>query len=130
MRLAFSIAIVALAAALLAGCGGSSGGSSSGESTTAPRASGSSAPVGATARHCDTGAVDAEALRATGLSCGEARRLMYEWQRSPSCALPPAASRASCTRRSYLCLSTRTAPGVAVSCSRSGRSIAFIAKRG
>ncbi|MFN8162583.1 MAG: hypothetical protein U0R26_01905 [Solirubrobacterales bacterium] len=129
MRLAIPIAIVALAAALLAGCGGSSGGSSGSESTAPPKASGSRAPVGASARHCDTGAVDAKALRATGLSCGEARRLMFGWQRSSSCALPPATSRASCTRRSYLCLSTRTARGVAVSCSRPGRSIAFLARR-
>lgn len=129
MRLAVPIAIVALAAVLLAGCGGSSGGSSGSESTTSPKASGSGAPVGGSARHCDTGAVDAEALRATGLSCGEARRLMHGWQRSPSCALPQAASRASCTRRSYLCLSTRTARGVAVSCSRPGHSIAFVARR-
>ena len=38
-------------------------------------------------------AVDAEALRATAVSCGEARRLMFGWQRAGACATPAATLR-------------------------------------
>jgi hypothetical protein len=55
---------------------------------------------------------------------------MYGWQRQRSCAKPSAASRTSCLTRSYRCLSARTDRGIAVSCSRPGQSIAFVARRG
>jgi hypothetical protein len=129
MRLATPLAIAVLAAALIAGCGGSSSGSGSTGSSTAPKASDSTAPIGASARRCDTRAVDAMALRATGISCGQARQVMFGWQRDASCASPQGASRSGCTTRSYRCLSTRTGRGLAVSCSRAGQSIAFIARR-
>jgi len=132
MRLATPLAIVALAAALLAGCGGSSSSSSTGGST-GTGASGSGAPrapVGASARNCDTRAVDAEGLRAVGVSCDAARKVMYGWQLLGACATPSAASRTSCTVRSFRCLSGRTDRGVVVGCSRPGESIAFVAKRG
>ncbi|HKA66626.1 MAG TPA: hypothetical protein VKG03_01840 [Solirubrobacterales bacterium] len=137
MRLAAPLAIVALAAALLAGCGGSSsnGGSTSGggstrtESKASAPANNSTAPVGAAAKSCDTHAVDARALRATGIPCGQARQVMYGWQRDSACSKPAGASRVSCTTRSYRCLGARTDRGIAVSCSRAGESIAFIAKR-
>jgi hypothetical protein len=133
MRLATPLAILALAAALLAGCGGSS--SSSGGSTqtgsTAPSKAGTSGgPIGASARSCDTHAVDAGSLRAVGVSCGAARRVLFGWQRSSSCASPSGASRSSCSTGSYRCLGAKTDRGVAVSCSRPGNSVAFIAKRG
>lgn len=133
MRLATSLAIVVLAAALLAGCGSSS--SSSGGSTqtgsTAPSKAGTSGgPIGASARSCDTHAGDAEGLRAVGVSCGEARRVLYGWQRTGACSSPSGASRSSCSTGSYRCLGAKTDRGVAVSCSRPGRSVAFIAKRG
>lgn len=130
MRLATPLAIVALAAVLLAGCGGSS--SSSTGASTGTGASGSGAPpapVGAAARNCDTRAVDAEGLRAVGVSCGAARKVMYGWQLLGACAPPSAASRTSCTVRSFRCLSGRTDRGVVVGCSRPGKSIAFVAKR-
>jgi hypothetical protein len=125
MRLA-PLAIVLLAAALLAGCGSSS------EETTqgAPRAGASTAPAGASARSCDTYAVDAEGLRVTGVSCGEGRQVMLGWQRAEGCGLIDGASRGSCAVHSYRCLSTRTARAVSVSCARPGRSIAFRAERG
>jgi hypothetical protein len=132
MRLATPLAIAALAAALLAGCGGSSSESDSGStgSSPPPQASDSTAPAGASAQVCETHAVDASALHATGVSCGEAQRLMFAWQRDPGCASPRGASRSSCTTGSYRCLGTTTARGVSVSCSRPGRSIAFLAKHG
>jgi hypothetical protein len=121
LRLAAPLAIVALAAVLIAGCGGSS---SSNEGST------TGAPLGAAAKSCDIHAVDAEGLRASGISCGQARQVMYGWQRESSCSSQAGASRTSCLTRSYRCLGTRTGRGLAVSCSRAGQSIAFVARRG
>ncbi|HEX2706458.1 MAG TPA: hypothetical protein VHM66_00435 [Solirubrobacterales bacterium] len=133
MRPTTPLAIAVLAAALLAGCGGSSSsdsGSTSTGSGTAPKSGDSTAPIGASAQSCDTHAVAVKSLRATGVSCSQARQLMFGWQRNPACASPQGASRSSCTTRSYRCLGTTTSRGLAVSCSRPGHSVAFIAKRG
>jgi hypothetical protein len=129
MRLATPLAIVALAAALLGGCGGSSGDGSDSDTTTAPRASGSSAPAGATAKSCPTRSADAKDLRATGLGCKQGRQLMEEWTHSESCAAPPDSSRSSCSLGPYRCLAAATDRGLTVSCARSGQSVAFTVKR-
>ncbi|MGV1047084.1 MAG: hypothetical protein ACOYD4_00975 [Solirubrobacterales bacterium] len=131
MRLAVPIAIAVLAASL-AGCGGSSPGTGSTAtgSTAAPQGGAATAPAGASAQSCETQAVDAEALRATGASCEEARQVMFAWQRDSGCAGSAGASHAACTVRSYRCIATRADRGLAVSCAGPGRSIAFIAKRG
>ncbi len=125
MRLAAPIAIVLLAA-LLAGCGSSSSGGSS--STEAPPTT-STAPAGASARSCPTAPNGAEALHATGISCGGAQQVVVAWQQGASCAPTAGASRSGCTAAGYRCLSTVTDRGLAVSCSGPGRSIAFVAKR-
>lgn len=130
MRLAIPIATAVLAALLLAGCGGSSSPSGDSTASTSGAAPKLSAPIGASARNCDTGAVDATELRAAGVPCGQARQVMYGWQREPSCAPPPGASRSSCLTRSYRCLGARTDRGLAVSCARPGESVAFVVKRG
>jgi hypothetical protein len=135
LRLAASLVAVVFAAVLVAGCGGSSSdegtsGGSTQTGTSAPPADTSGAPIGAAAKGCETQAVDAEALRATGVSCALARQVMYGWQQQSSCSSPPGASRVSCTTRSYRCTGTRTDRGTAVSCARPGRSVAFVAKRG
>jgi hypothetical protein len=129
MRLLTPIATLALAAALLAGCGSSGDGSTS-TGSAPPSSSGATAPAGASAQSCETQAVDAEALRATGLGCDQAGRLMLAWQRDPGCAPAKGASRSSCTVSSYRCLGVVAAEGVAVSCAQPGRSIAFVARRG
>jgi hypothetical protein len=140
MRLAAPLAIAAVAAALLAGCGSSDGdsdgtqapardGYGGPERGTPPRASGAEAPAGASARGCDTHAVDAQTLRVTGVSCGAGREVMFGWQRAEGCGLIGTASRGSCSVRSYRCLATRTDRGVSVSCAQPGRSIAFVAQR-
>jgi hypothetical protein len=138
MRLAAPLLVFALAAALPAGCGSSSeesGGTRIGTATsTVPGPGGkgpssSKAPVGASARSCDAHSADAEALRATGIPCDQARQVMYGWQRQRACSSPAGASRSSCLTRSYRCLATRTDRGLAVSCSRQGRSIAFLGRR-
>jgi hypothetical protein len=126
MRLAAPIAI-ALLAALLAGCGGSSDGGPS-SSTEAPP-TGSTAPAGASAHSCPTAAKGAEGLRATGLSCGDAERVVVAWQQGASCAPPAGTSRSGCDAAGYRCLSTVTDRGLAVSCSGPAASIAFVAKR-
>jgi hypothetical protein len=128
MRLAAPIAIALLAAALAAGCGGSSDqGSRSGGSTGAPTTS--TGPAGASAQSCPIEANRTEVLRATGVSCGKAQRLVAAWERSESCAPPAGASRSACDVGGYRCLSAATDRGFGISCSRPGRSIAFIAKR-
>ncbi|HSK50413.1 MAG TPA: hypothetical protein VK889_07955 [Solirubrobacterales bacterium] len=121
MRLAAALASALLAATVATGCG-----SSDDSEETSP----SKAPPGAVARSCETQAVDAERLRATAVSCGEARRVMFAWQRAEGCGLIGGASRGSCVVRSYRCLSVRTGRGVSVGCARPGRSIAFLAQRG
>lgn len=139
MRLAAVLAVALLLAALALGCGSSDGGD--GTSSEAPATENAppardgyggsrEAPAGAAVRSCETQAVDAERLRATAVSCGEARQVMFAWQRAEGCGLIGNASRGSCVVRSYRCLSVRTGRGVSVSCTRPGRSIAFLAQRG
>jgi hypothetical protein len=127
MRLAAPIAIAVLAAALVAGCGGSSDGGST-SSTEAPPST-STAPAGASAGSCPTAPNGAQALHATGISCDGAKGVVLAWQQSGSCAPAGGASRSGCRAGGYRCLSTVTDLGVAVSCSRPGRSLAFLAKR-
>jgi hypothetical protein len=128
MRLAGPIAIAILAGLLLAGCGGSASDSTQGGST-ATRSRAPSAPVGAVARSCETQAVGATGMRATGVSCARARQVMYGWQRDSRCGGANDASHNSCTTSSYRCIGTRTGRGVAVSCARPGESIAFTVRR-
>jgi hypothetical protein len=129
VRLAAPLAGVLFAAAMLAGCGSSSQDSTRSETSAAPPPSGSGAPVGASAKSCDSYASDAAALRATNVSCSQARQVMYGWQQQGSCSTPAGASRSSCLTRSYRCLATRSDRGIAVSCARAGQSIAFVARR-
>ncbi len=105
--------------ALWGGCGDSSS-----EKAPAP-----TAPVGAAAKTCDARSPGIDALRATGVSCSQARRIVRGWRRERSCSLPSAASRTSCLSRSYRCLGARTDRGLAVSCARAGQSIAFTVRR-
>jgi len=129
MRIAGPLLSLALAAALLAGCGSSSSDSTAGRTEPAPAAESSTAPAGASAQACDTYAVDAKTLRASGVPCGQARQVMYGWQRAGGCSTG-ASSRSACEVRGWRCLSARTDRGVAVSCAGPGRSISFVARRG
>jgi hypothetical protein len=129
MRLAVPIAIVVLAAALLGGCGGSEGNSTETGSSAAPQGGAATAPAGASARSCNVDVVEVEALRATGIACGEAKAVLLAWQRNDGCVGSQGISHIACTVRSYRCIATRTERGSSVSCSRPGRSVAFISKR-
>jgi hypothetical protein len=130
MRLAVPLTIVALAAALLSGCGGSSSSDEGSQDGVARSTTGvSKAPLNAAAKSCRVNVVGVERLLATGIPCEQARRVMLGWQRSHACLAPSGASRSSCTARSFRCLGASTDRGIAVSCARAGESIAFIAKR-
>lgn len=126
-KLAATFVLLALSAALATGCG------SSDESTrpSTPRETGRppAAPIGAAARSCETEAIDAEGLRVSGVSCATGRQVMFRWQRSAACAPPAGASRGGCASGPYRCAGTRAGRGLAVSCSRPGRSVAFVVRR-
>jgi hypothetical protein len=126
MRFATPLAIAALAAALLAGCGSSS---DEAGSTAAPKASDSSAPAGASAQACAINAGGASGLRVTAVSCGKGQKTVIAWQRDPGCKPAAGGSQAGCTVAGYRCIATATDRGLAVSCARPGHSIAFTAKR-
>jgi hypothetical protein len=100
LRLVALLAIVVLAAALSTGCGGSSVETDGTRTLTFTDEAGTplpgKAPIGASAKTCDSYATDAESLRATGIPCDQARQVLYGWQREPSCSLPGGASRGSC----------------------------------
>jgi hypothetical protein len=134
-RLAAPIAVLVLLAALAAGCG--SGGSSTGSSLSTvtpagkpPSAQENGAPVGSQVRRCDTRAVDAELLRATGVPCGAARQALFGWQRAVGrCAPDGGASRGACSiAGGYRCQAVATGKGVDVSCAAPGRAVAFRAQ--
>ncbi|HVQ57963.1 MAG TPA: hypothetical protein VMS60_03555 [Solirubrobacterales bacterium] len=126
MRLAVPIAIVALAAALLAGCGGSTGDESASTGSTAtPGASGSTAPAGASAQACSAKAAGVRDIRVTGLSCEQGELTIAAWQRLGPCRPAAGASRSGCRAGPYRCLSVMTGRGRNVSCSRPGRSVVF-----
>jgi hypothetical protein len=126
MRLAFPLAIALLAAALVSGCGGSDDNSTAGGGSEQPPAQTSTAPAGASARACPIDAEGTVGLRATGVPCGAAQRLVAAWRRGGSCAPAAGASRSGCEAAGYRCQSVAGERGVAVSCSRPGRSVAFV----
>jgi hypothetical protein len=127
MRRTAPLAVLALVAALLLGCGGSSSESSTGGGAQSPGTS--TAPAGATAQPCHSGKADVTGLKATGTTCTEARHLMLGWTHSSACRPPQGASRSSCPALSYRCLATATDRGWSVSCAKPGRAIAFTARR-
>ena len=129
MRLASAIAIVALAAALLGGCGSSSEDGSGSGSTAAPKVDESGAPAGASAQACVLNVDGVSGLRVTGISCGKGQKTAIAWQRDATCRPAGGGSQAGCTVGGYRCITTATDRGLAVSCARPGRSIAFTAKR-
>jgi hypothetical protein len=127
MKLAVPIAIVALAAAMLAGCGDSSvdESGSAGSTTTAPGASSSKAPAGASAQVCRAALAGVRDVRVTGLSCKQGEVTVATWQRLGSCKPTAGATRSGCRAGPYRCLSVMTGRGRNVSCSRPGRSVVF-----
>ena len=130
MRLAPRLlALLAICALLVAGCGGSDDDGAKEAPRPEPQAKSSTAPPGASAEACESRAVDAQDLRATNISCEQARQLMFAWQRSEECS-GKGGSRSSCSiKGSYRCLTANTGRGMAVSCAKPGRSVAFIVRK-
>jgi hypothetical protein len=127
------LALVALAAALMAtGCGSSGGSSSqSNEARTTATATTPAAPPGASARSCEGTVAGTGQARVTGVGCDAGRGVVATWAGKPSCSSPAGESRFSCSvRRGYRCLGATVEGGIAVSCSRPGSSVSFLAKRG
>jgi hypothetical protein len=120
MRLALPLAIAALLAGLLAGCGGESsspGSSSGGGAATAP-AEAQSVPPGAASHACGD-----QTLRVSAVPCEEAKTVLAAWRAAPACRIQGGASHASCKVRGYLCIAARQGKEAAVSCARPGHSI-------
>jgi len=130
MRPAAPVAIAAVLAALLAGCGSSSSGGSGSRSGSTERGSAPAAPIGATVRDCESSGAGMVAVRAGGASCAEAKRVAAAWRAERGCAPPPGGSRTSCSVDAYRCLGVRGDRGLAVSCSRPGASVDFRLRRG
>ncbi len=147
MRLATRILpLLLLTAALVGGCGsdesettapGATAPETTAPETTAPEttkaqqsgAGGPAAPIGVKARSCRDNGDESRLLRVTGVNCGSAEKIASGWDEDSSCRPPQGQSRSACAVGAYRCLSTAVGRGLAVSCARSQRSIAFIARR-
>jgi hypothetical protein len=113
------------AALLIAGCG------SSDKSEPTATATTPAAPLGASARSCEGTVAGTSELRVTGVGCDVGRGVVAAWANEAVCAPAGDASRVSCSiYDGYRCLGAATDRGVAVSCARTGSSVAFIAERG
>jgi hypothetical protein len=99
MRLATTLAFLALAAPLLFGCG------SSGDSTTTTPDRAGKTPTSATPT--------------------STARIRASWEARPACAHPQGASRWGCSVGSYRCQAVVTDRGWSVDCAKPGRSIGF-----
>jgi hypothetical protein len=118
-------------AVLLAGCGSDDEDqttTSATESTATTSASPSAeGPAGAAVQTCVVKSTELEDLRVTGVKCGVGQQVATGWTHVASCAKPQESSRFACSVRGYRCLSATVDRGVAVTCARPGRSVAFIA---
>jgi len=138
-RIASLVSLAAIGALAAAGCGSDSSSDSgpgygpkdkAGSEQTAT-ATTPAAPPGAAARDCGrTTVTGTEGLRVTGIGCDVGRGVVAGWSKQASCAPHGEASRVSCeVDDEYRCLAAVVDEGVAVSCSRQGGSLAFLAKR-
>lgn len=113
------------AALLIAGCGSSDEGEPTATATTP------TAPPGALARSCEGSVAGTSELRVTGVGCEVGGEVVAAWANKSACTPAGDASRVSCSiYDGYRCLGAATDRGVAVSCARTGSSVAFIAMRG
>jgi hypothetical protein len=122
-----------LAALLAAGCGsGSSTVTTTHEPSETERArqSGAEGPSGVTALVCRHPGEDAVLLRVIGVSCAKGKSVAAGWHSNSKCAPAAGQSRSACTVEGYRCLTAVAGRGLAVTCARPQRSIAFLAERG
>jgi hypothetical protein len=132
-----ALPLALIAAALAAGCGSdesseTTSGQSGAEMTGAQEsgAGGAEAPVGVRARTCKVSVSDYEMLRVTGVDCRTGAAIAAGWAKDSSCRPPKGQSRSACSIGQFRCLTTVVGRGLAVTCARPERSVAFIAKRG
>jgi hypothetical protein len=136
--------LLAVAASLLAGCGGG-GSSSSGSSSTGnspsereppgvnpggpmKEATAPNAPAGSKVASCGGGG--ATALRAIAIDCGTARATMKRWQGKSGCGLAAGDSRKACSLGRWRCQAIVADRGTVVSCARpDGGDVSFVEKR-
>ena len=121
-------AIAALvAAAAIAGCGCSSEETSS-TATGGPAGSATTltAPSGVRTKACVDQSLDQPEIVVIGTSCAEARRVVSAWEGRDACAVLDGASHSACSLGKLRCFGTVTDRGLAVNCSRAGRSISFV----
>jgi hypothetical protein len=128
LRLTIPIALLACLALPLAGCGSSSEGTGTTPTSEPPAststAPGQEAPAGASTTTCAGGTSSGE-IYVTGISCKLGRELVAGWYKDSACPPAKGASRTSCKLGKFTCLGAVTDRGVAVSCARPGRSVAF-----
>ena len=124
-------AVLVALAVLAAGCGSSGdadSGTGSSDESAAPTATTPTAPAGASAQSCEGALAGIDRLRVTGTGCDVGRGVAAGWANKPACSRPTAASRYSCALSGgYRCLAAAVEPGIAVSCSRPGHSVSFVA---
>ena len=99
MRFSTTLSFLALAAALLCGCG------ASGDSTTSTPDRAGMAPAPA--------------------NPASTAKIRASWESSPGCKHPQGASRWGCSVGSYRCQAVVTDHGWSVDCAKPGRSIGF-----
>ena len=135
MRLLTRFLPLALAAALLAaGCGSDQSSETttpagSGAETNRAKQSGAEAPTGVRARACrNTG--ESLLLRVTGVACAKGESVAARWRSNSGCRPAAGESRSACSVGGFRCLTSSAGRGLAVTCARPERSIAFIVKRG
>jgi hypothetical protein len=124
-----------VAALLVAGCGSGESTESTtpgggGAETTQAHQSGAEGPYGITARPCRHIGETAAALRVTGVSCSKGVAIAEGWASRSGCAPAAGDSRSACTVAGFRCLTAVAGQGLAVTCARPERSVAFLVERG
>jgi hypothetical protein len=90
--------------------------------------SGAEGPTGVVARPCRNTGEAGLLLRVTGVSCSTGRKVAASWRSKSGCAPAAGESRSACTVGGFRCLTVSVGQGLAVTCARPERSIAFIVK--
>jgi hypothetical protein len=130
MRTLTLILSTAVAAALLvAGCGSgeSTETTAGGVETSEAHQSGAEGPSGIRARPCLSPGKPAVLMRVTGVSCSKGKSVAAGWASRSGCAPAAGDSRSACTVDGFRCLTTVAGRGLAVTCARPERSVAFLA---
>jgi hypothetical protein len=99
-----------------------------GAETAEAHQSGAEGPTGITARPCRNTGEEGLLMRVTGVSCSTGKKVAASWRSKSGCAPAAGESRSACTVGGFRCLTVSVGQGLAVTCARPERSIAFIVK--